>query len=57
MIEPDTVKEIKAEEKAYSRWEREQKNLILSMSNIEKKQKMWHKLFPVPIVLEANEVF
>ena len=34
-----------AEDKAYTRWEREIKNKILSMSNPEKKQAMWDTYF------------
>jgi hypothetical protein len=46
----DNAKEIKAEERAYTLWEREQKNLILNMGNVQKKQSLWNKLF-TPTVL------
>lgn len=42
----DNAKEIKAEERAYQAWEREQKNRILAMSNVQKKQRAWNELFP-----------
>jgi len=40
------AKEIKAEERAYRDWERQEKNRILNMSNVQKKQEAWRQLFP-----------
>lgn len=57
MIDPDTVKEIKAEERAYELWEKDIKNRIHRMSNPERKQREWNKYFPAPIELSSNEVF
>jgi hypothetical protein len=42
----DNAKEIKAEERAYQVWEREQKNKILAMNNFDKKRAAWKLLFP-----------
>ena len=42
----DTIQEMQREERAYTEWEREQKNRILAMSNLQKKQTAWNKLFP-----------
>ena len=42
----DNTKEIKAEERAYQVWEREQKNRILAMNNFDKKRAAWKLLFP-----------
>lgn len=53
----DTLKEIQAEEKAYQKWEREQKNLILSMASSKRKQEQWNKLFPPLPQLSINEVY
>jgi hypothetical protein len=44
--EPDNLKEIKAEERAYRTWEYKVKNWILSMANGERKQRLWAKYFP-----------
>ena len=41
----DTIQEMQREERAYTEWEREQKNHILAMSNPQKKQIAWNKLF------------
>jgi len=40
-------KETKAEESAVAKWERELKNKILNMTNVEKKQELWKQNFPV----------
>lgn len=53
----NTIKEIQAEEKAYAQWEKEEKNRILAMSNEERKQEAWYKLFPPMRPLEVNEVY
>ena len=42
----DTIMEMQAEERAYRKWEREEKNRILSLTNSQKKQTLWSKLFP-----------
>ena len=42
-----TFKEERAEESAYAKWQREKKNTILSMTNVDKKQAKWNELFPV----------
>lgn len=57
MYDEDTIKEIKAEERAYEQWERETKNFILSLASVEKKRELWSKYFPTPILLEAGEVY
>ena len=41
-----TIQEMQQEERAYTVWERDQKNHILAMSNSQKKQVAWNKLFP-----------
>ena len=46
VFEPDSVKDIKAEERAYQTWVKDEKNRILSMSNTVKKQREWRKLYP-----------
>ena len=43
----DNAKEIKAEERAYEKWEREVRNRILSMTNQKRKQELWSQYFPV----------
>ena len=55
----DTLNQISREERGYREWEREQKNRILSMSNVQKKQVLWRELFPQPIYSEEinNMVF
>ncbi len=57
MLEPDTVKEIKAEERAYEQWERETKNHILSIANPERKRKLWQKYFGTQELQTANNIF
>lgn len=42
-----TINTLIAEDNAYHTWEREQKNRILNMTNSEKKQQVWHKMFGV----------
>lgn len=46
MLDPETINEIAAEERAYRQWERKEKNRILNMHNEERKSEEWHKLFP-----------
>lgn len=38
--------DLRAEEKEYFLWVKEQKNRILNMSNVKEKQKAWSLLFP-----------
>jgi len=59
MIDADTVNEINSENYQYSKWEREQKNIILGMSNVARKQTLWTQLFPRPTYSEEinNMVF
>mgnify|MGYP001004944361 CR=1 FL=1 len=45
-MEPDTIQQLNLEERAYNEWERTEKNRILAMSNPQKKQTAWNKLFP-----------
>ena len=45
-LDEDEVNLRALEERQYTKWERETKNLILSMTNQEKKQALWNKLFP-----------
>lgn len=42
----DTIMEMQAEDRAYFAWVREQKNKILALTNTQKKQMLWSKLFP-----------
>jgi hypothetical protein len=42
----DDVNTVIAEDKIYTQWEREEKNRILAMSNVQRKQSAWNKLFP-----------
>jgi len=46
VIDADSVKDIKAEERAYQTWVKDEKNRILSMSDTVKKQREWRKLYP-----------
>jgi len=48
MLDEDMVNELVAEDKAYRKWEREEKNRILRMHNPDNKRKAWDKLFPKP---------
>jgi len=57
MYDEDMVNEIVLENRRQEREERELKNKILSMSNNERKQKLWHKYFPAPMQLSSNEVY
>lgn len=45
IIDEDSAITVNAEDYAYSVWEREQKNKILAMSDSQKKQERWNKLF------------
>lgn len=47
-MEPDTINQINREAYQYSKWEREEKNRILSMNNVQRKQTLWNQLFPQP---------
>lgn len=42
----DNAKAIKAEERVYSRWLRQEESRVLSMHNTKKKQESWNKLHP-----------
>lgn len=55
MFDVDTFNQITVEERGYREWEREQKNRILSMSNVQKKQVLWRQLFPQPTYPEKIE--
>lgn len=41
------INTINAEEKAYQIWERETKNRILAVTNPERRQALWTKLFGI----------
>lgn len=43
---PELINEVNAENYQYSRWEREQKNKILALTDTRKKQSLWNALFP-----------
>jgi hypothetical protein len=43
---PETINEINREEYVYQQWLREQKNKILAMHDVKKKQAAWHRIFP-----------
>jgi hypothetical protein len=46
-MSPETINEVNAENYQYQKWERELKNKILSIHDIQKKQKLWRENFPV----------
>lgn len=46
VFDEDSVKDIKAEERQYELWQRDQKNRILKMANTQRKQEEWNKIFP-----------
>ena len=46
VFDEDSVKDIKAEERAYQTWVRDEKNRILSMTDSRRKQEAWRLLFP-----------
>lgn len=48
MLDADDVNTMNKEESGYRSWEREQKNRILNMSNVERKVKAWRAIFPTP---------
>lgn len=52
MFDIDTCNQICREEQAQRAWEREQKNRILNMTNVQKKQLLWSRLFPQPTYSE-----
>lgn len=43
----ETINELAQEERAYHKWENEQKKKILSMHSQERKREMWRKFFNV----------
>lgn len=53
MNNPDVMMEVQTEEYGYRKWEREQKNRILAMHNVEKKREAWSKLFPTMVLDDA----
>ena len=57
MYDEDMINEIVLENRRQEREERELKNKILSMSNVEKKQKLWQYYFPTMRPLEVNEIY
>lgn len=59
MITPEDVNQANNESYQYAQWERAEKNRILSISNNDRKQKEWSRLFPTfksddSWMLEAN---
>lgn len=44
---PEYYNDLIAEERGYKKWEQEQKNRILRMTNPKRKQEEWNKLFPI----------
>lgn len=42
----DSANDIVYEDRAYSKWEREEKNRILRIPNQKRKAEEWKKLFP-----------
>lgn len=48
------INTINAEEKAYQLWERETKNRILAITNPERRQALWTKLFGVKEELDDS---
>ena len=61
MTNVSIIMEVQAEESAYRKWERAEKNRILAIHDIKKKQEAWNKLFPVMVLddswLNEAEVF
>lgn len=47
-----SANEVHREEQGIKEWERAEKNRILGMSNVQKKQLAWNALFPQPIYSE-----
>ena len=46
-FDEDAVNTLLAEDKVYRRWEREQKNRLLAMTNWKRKQELWREMFGV----------
>lgn len=46
VFDEDSVRDIKAEERAYQTWVKDEKNRILSMTDSRRKQEAWRNLFP-----------
>lgn len=46
MIDEKEINLLAFEQQVYNKWEREQKNHILSIRNGEKRQAKWNELFP-----------
>lgn len=46
VFDEDSVKDIKAEERAYQTWVKDEKNRILGMTDSRRKQEQWRNLFP-----------
>ena len=46
MFDLDTFNQIHAEEKQYQEWERREKNRILAIPNVQRKQEQWDNLYP-----------
>ena len=59
MFDIDTINEIGREEQIYNAWVREEKNRILKISNSQRKQTEWSKLFAQPTYSEEinNMIF
>ena len=47
-----SANEVYREDQAQRTAEREEKNRILAMSNVQKKQALWNRLFPQPTYSE-----
>jgi hypothetical protein len=45
IYDESSANEVKAEEREYEAWQIREKNRILAMSNMQKKQSAWSKLF------------
>jgi hypothetical protein len=43
MTDPDTINEVKAEERAYYQWLREMKNKVLAIHNPQRRQEVWRE--------------
>jgi len=57
MLDPETQNLMALEDRHQEKEERELKNRLLSMTNIEKKQELWRHYFPVTNYQETDLIF
>lgn len=46
VFDESSANDVVYEDRAYSKWEREEKNRILRIPNQQRKQEEWRRLFP-----------